>query len=48
MNDLDPTPHLPQWWNGHIDAVWRRSRDAAVGDWRVRGDRAPIESCAHM
>ena len=44
MSDLDPTPHLPQWWNGHIDAAWRRSRDAAVGDWRVRGDQAPIES----
>ena len=44
MSDHDPTPHLPQRWNEHIDAAWRRSRDAAVSDWHVRGDRAPIES----
>ncbi|SRR5438477_5893778 len=43
MTDLDLDPHLPQWWNDHIEAAWQRSRDAAVSDWRVRGDRAPIE-----
>ena len=44
MTDLDPIPHLPQWWNEHLAAAWQRSRDAAVSDWGVRGDRTPIES----
>lgn len=35
---------LPQWWNEHIEAAWQRSREAAIGDWNVRGDRAPIDS----
>lgn len=44
MSDLSLNPRLPQWWNDHIDAAWRRSRDAAVSDWGALGDRSPIES----
>jgi hypothetical protein len=40
MSDLSLNPKLPQWWNDHIEAAWRRSRDAAVTDWSVRGDRS--------
>lgn len=43
MRHFSLKPSLPQWWNDHIDAAWRRSRDAAISDWTVRGDRAPIE-----
>lgn len=43
MSDLSLNPKLPQWWNAPIDAAWRRSRDAAISDWRVRGDRAPMD-----
>ena len=44
MSELSLDRHLPQWWNDPIEAAWRRSRDAAISDWSVRGDRAPIES----
>lgn len=40
MNDLSLNPKLPQWWNDRIAAAWRRSRDTAVSDWNVRGDRS--------
>jgi hypothetical protein len=40
MSDLSLTPNLPQWWNDRIAAAWRRSRDAAVSDWKIRGDRS--------
>src|SRR5512143_700125 len=30
----------PQWWSEYIDAAWSRSRDAAISDWNVRGDRS--------
>lgn len=44
MSDLSLNPKLPQWWNDHIAAAWRRSRDAAVTDWSVCGDRSsPID-----
>ena len=43
MSDLGL--RLPPWWNDHIDAAWIRSRDAAVSDWSVRGDRsAPMDT----
>jgi len=44
MTEPSGTPSLPQWWSDPIDAAWKRSRDAAISDWSVRGDRAPIES----
>lgn len=44
MSDLSLNPKLPQWWNAAIDAAWRRSRDAAISDWSVRGDRAPMDN----
>ncbi|MBS1124717.1 MAG: hypothetical protein H6Q90_6945 [Deltaproteobacteria bacterium] len=31
---------LPQWWNAEIAAAWTRSRDAAISDWKIRGDRS--------
>jgi hypothetical protein len=31
---------LPQWWNDRIEAAWRRSREAAITDWNVLGDRS--------
>ncbi len=31
---------LPQWWNDDIAAAWSRSRDAAITDWNVCGDRS--------
>jgi hypothetical protein len=34
---------LPQWWNDEIAAAWNRARDAAMIDWKARGDRLPIE-----
>jgi hypothetical protein len=41
----DPDSRLPQWWSDAIEAAWGRSRDAAIVDWRVRGDQStPIES----
>jgi hypothetical protein len=43
MSDLSLNPRLPQWWSARIDAAWQRSRNAAVSDWSVRGDRAPID-----
>ncbi|HSD87983.1 MAG TPA: hypothetical protein VLB44_10735 [Kofleriaceae bacterium] len=36
---------LPQWWSHHIQESWNRSRDAALGDWSVHGDRSmPIDA----
>ena len=35
----DPA-RLPQWWSDPIEAAWLRSRDAALVDWRVRGDHS--------
>lgn len=44
MSDLSLNPKLPQWWSDPIDAAWRRSRNAAVTDWSVHGDRSsPID-----
>jgi len=42
MSQLVPT--LPQWWTAPIAAAWARSRDAAVRDWAVRGDRSCSEN----
>ena len=38
MSETAPT--LPAWWNDRIDAAWSRSREAAISDWNVRGDRS--------
>jgi hypothetical protein len=45
MNELDsdPSPRIPQWWSDAIDAAWRRSRDAAMSDWSVRGERSSLD-----
>ncbi|HEU4786670.1 MAG TPA: hypothetical protein VFS57_04655 [Gemmatimonadaceae bacterium] len=37
---------LPQWWNDRIEASWRRSREAAISDWNVRGDRSSSNNAA--
>jgi hypothetical protein len=34
-------PKLPQWWNPQIEASWKRSRAAALGDWAQHGVRSP-------
>jgi hypothetical protein len=34
------SPNLPQWWTDTISAAWLRSREAALSDWHVRGDRS--------
>lgn len=40
----DHVPTLPQWWSDQITAAWSRSRDAAIRDWSLRGDRSsPID-----
>jgi len=45
MSDPRNAPRLPPWWSRHIDAAWRRSRDAAVSDWSVRGDHSsPLDA----
>jgi hypothetical protein len=31
---------LPQWWSDQIQTTWNRTREAAVGDWRVQGDHS--------
>jgi len=36
----ETTPTLPPWWNDRIEAAWIRSREAAISDWNVRGDRS--------
>jgi hypothetical protein len=38
------SPELPQWWSEGIDAAWSRTREAAIDDWNVRGDRSPIDA----
>jgi hypothetical protein len=38
MRDLDVK--LPPWWSDQIEAAWNRSRDAALADWHLRGDRS--------
>jgi len=43
MTDLSLDPKVPQWWSEPIDAAWQRSRDAALSDWSVRGDRFPMD-----
>ena len=43
MSDLDS--RFPTWWSHQIEASWKRSRDAALGDWRVQGDHSkPLDS----
>jgi hypothetical protein len=31
---------FPQWWSDPIQAMWNRSRDAALADWQHRGDHS--------